>query len=33
MVGEDREWWEQFREKKRNTLTHKEFEMIYKLHS
>lgn len=33
MVEEDRIWWAEFREKKRNTLTNIEFEMICKLHS
>lgn len=33
MVLEDRLYWEKFRNKKRNTLTHAEYEKICKLHS
>ena len=33
MVEEDRLWWSNFREKKRNSLSNSEFEMICKLHS
>lgn len=33
MVEQDRIWWEAFREKKKNTITNEEFEMIAKLHS
>jgi len=33
MVEQDRVKWEAFREKKRNSLTNKEFEMICQLHA
>lgn len=33
MVEQDRVWWEAFREKKKNSITNEEFEMIAKLHS